>query len=667
MLFKSITYHNFRPFKGTQKINLITKRDAKENVVVLLGDNTFGKSTFVLSFIWCLYGISKFTKSDSILNLKVENEMPLNTTETASVEIEFEDEDKEYTMVRTQKFYKLANGQLQPGDTTASLSYRSENGETKRIGPQQSQIALAIRSILPQDLSSYFFFEGEKTNTIARKDLRSAVETLIGLGALQEMREHLFGKNQERPSPDSVLGEYLEKQKDECSVKAQEEYQKYQICETNLNKIREDIESLHKEIKYFEIEREKIHNLVRQAAPSEEIKNSIKQNSKNKKEYESAIQEISRDFLAWFSDQSLPIFFYPFLNKIKETLKELDAEDKGIKGLDAAAIHALLKRGTCLCGTDLKEGSAAYKNVQKYIEFVPPRSIGVIVSELLDTVDGYSEKAEDCVVQYEKFYDKIISYKNKYNECESNEKDLIERLRKIGNIDVSAVDRLPEYQNKISALNEKLHEAITEQAKMDNESKKAYEEYQSLIAKGNKSARYKKYYLYASALYNWAEKALREKKDEIRVRLETALKEVFNKMYSGERDIHIDDKYNILLTYKGTTELDVTGGLNIIQYFAYVAALVKIAYEMMCERGGGDNKIGKFGEQYPLVLDAAFSHADEGHTKSIARELSKAVPQLIFAVMHKDWKHAKEGLVGKVARIYELEKIDEAEVRVKQI
>ena len=73
------------------------------------------------------------------------------------------------------------------------------------------------------------------------------------------------------------------------------------------------------------------------------------------------------------------------------------------------------------------------------------------------------------------------------------------------------------------------------------------------------------------------------------------------------------------------------------------------------------------GEYYPLVLDAAFSHADETHTKSIARELSNSVRQLIFAVMPKDWTYAKEGLVGKISKIYELKKIDESEAQIVEV
>lgn len=43
MLIKSIIMNNFRQFKEKQKLEFST--DSDKNVTVLLGDNTFGKTT----------------------------------------------------------------------------------------------------------------------------------------------------------------------------------------------------------------------------------------------------------------------------------------------------------------------------------------------------------------------------------------------------------------------------------------------------------------------------------------------------------------------------------------------------------------------------------------------------------------------------------------------
>ena len=101
MFLRKIKFYNFRPFKGEQEVSFLNDSgDDNKTVTVLLGDNTYGKTTFVLAFIWCLYGESRFTMSQDILNKKVAMALPdtPGMTATAKVEIEFEDSGVIYTM-----------------------------------------------------------------------------------------------------------------------------------------------------------------------------------------------------------------------------------------------------------------------------------------------------------------------------------------------------------------------------------------------------------------------------------------------------------------------------------------------------------------------------------------------------------------------------------------
>ena len=175
------------------------------------------------------------------------------------------------------------------------------------------------------------------------------------------------------------------------------------------------------------------------------------------------------------------------------------------------------------------------------------------------------------------------------------------------------------------------------------------------------------YYSYAEAMYNWVNVNYTKKEQDMRERLSEYVAELFNNMYSGKRDVIIDDQYNISVV-SSDGNMALTGGLKVIAYFAFVGGLVKLAYEVMQEREQDEEGNAQtLGEYYPLVLDAAFSHADETHTKNIARELANATNQLIFAVMPKDWAYAKEGLTGKVSKIYELKKIDESEAQIVEV
>ena len=53
MFIESITLHNYRAYKGCNQTSF--KPDAK-NIFLVAGNNGFGKTTFLTSLVWCLYG-----------------------------------------------------------------------------------------------------------------------------------------------------------------------------------------------------------------------------------------------------------------------------------------------------------------------------------------------------------------------------------------------------------------------------------------------------------------------------------------------------------------------------------------------------------------------------------------------------------------------------------
>ena len=55
MLIKTLRMENFRQFKGTTSVSFSV--DPKQNVTVILGDNTFGKTTLLQAFNWCFLSL----------------------------------------------------------------------------------------------------------------------------------------------------------------------------------------------------------------------------------------------------------------------------------------------------------------------------------------------------------------------------------------------------------------------------------------------------------------------------------------------------------------------------------------------------------------------------------------------------------------------------------
>ena len=665
MLLKRVKYHNFRPFIGNQEIEF--KQDSGKNVTVILGKNTFGKSTFVLSFIWCFYGESRFDHPNDILNKKVEKKMSFGQQETAWVEVEFEDDDCVYTVRRTQLFTMGQKGNLNANNSEVSMTYVTPNGETKNVGRFQNEVNDAIRSILPLDLSSFFFFEGEKDNAIKKKDLGKSVRTLLGLEAFENMRKHLHGES-DNPAAGSVMGYYLGKEGDESDDKAKKELEKKAKAEEALATILQRIEEIRSEIKSYETKIDHINESLRQAAPSKELQKRRDAIKKELAEQEETLKKNYKKLLKLFSTDSMPLFIMPFLEKAADRLKEMDVADKGIKGIEATAIHELLSRGVCLCGTDLKPGTLAYKNVEKYIDYIPPKSVGTLVRDMLETIDSNEDKSKKFVEEFEDLYKDIQKNKSRIDALEREEKEKLAEIAKIGNVDTTdAEQNLYTYKQRINELNNELEKRCSEEGGKRSEISTAENNFNMYKSKSDKAKEYHLYYSYAEALYNWVNVNYSKKEQTMRERLSEYVAELFNNMYSGKREVVIDDQYNISVV-SDDGNMALTGGLKVIAYFAFVGGLVKLAYEVMQEREQDEEGNAQtLGEHYPLVLDAAFSHADETHTKNIAKELAGAVHQLIFAVMPKDWAYAKEGLAGKVSKIYELKKIDESEAQIVEV
>lgn len=665
MLLKKISYHNFRPFIGDQSIDL-SMATKNKNVTVILGDNTFGKSTFVLSFVWCLYGESRFSRPDDILNKKVESRMHFGDQETASVAVEFEDDGIPYTVTRSQLFTMGKNGVLSTNGSSVRMTY-VENGQTKNFGRMQNDVNEAVAAILPKDLASFFFFEGEKHNEIKKRDLGKAVRTLLGLEAYEKMKKHIHGAG-EKYSSDSVMGRYADKISEKSGSEAQEALERKRRAEGDLERIEAEIHEITSSITSYEAAIDDINEQLRQAAPSKELQRRRDAIRQELKDLEASLSKNMDKLLLMFSKDSLPLFILPLLDKAAGRLQKMDIADKGIKGIESTAIYELLRRGVCLCGTDLKEGTLAYKNVEQYIDFIPPKNVGTLAREMFEKIDETKERANGFVENFEEVYKEIQRIKIKIDELEREEKDKLAEIAKIGNIDTSnAENNLALYNQRIRDARDNLNTKIEEEGRVKGEIETAERQFNTFKSRDEVTKKFQVYFKYAEAIYQWLDKNYSAKEDDMRNRLNEYITSLFNSMYSGHRDICIDEDYNINMTYNGAI-VDDTGGLRVIQYFAYVGALVKLAYEIMKERmKDKSGSAQKLGEQYPLVLDAAFSHADETHTKNISNALASSTHQLIFAIMQKDWHHAKSGLSGRVSKMYELKKIDETEVHILEV
>ena len=88
MLIKTLRMENFRQFRGTTKVDFSC--DPEKNVTIILGDNTFGKTTLLQAFNWCFYGKVNFDqRPDFLLNYELAEEMRYGVQQIVEVEITY--------------------------------------------------------------------------------------------------------------------------------------------------------------------------------------------------------------------------------------------------------------------------------------------------------------------------------------------------------------------------------------------------------------------------------------------------------------------------------------------------------------------------------------------------------------------------------------------------
>lgn len=664
MLIKSIKYDNFRPFFGHQELDLSSDDD--KNIVVILAQNTCGKTTIVLSFVWCFYGISKFKNPEDILNHSLAKDMAVGAKKDAKVEVVFSHEDIEYTVRRTHTYSKMPNGMLRLDTKQFDVLYVDENGETRTVGHTEKEKIEAINSIMPEDLSSYFFFEGEKSNAVTKKDIGNAVKELLGLDIYSNMMKHLHGDTQ-KVSTDSVMGYYLSRANDGSNAKATNIFHTIQKYEEELEKKHSELEEQEGNKSFYQEKIEDINQKLRDAAPTKALQEKrdliigrIQREKANlSKQYDA--------FFRSFSLESFDLFLSPLFAKAKERIDAMDLGDKGIKGIDLNAITELLNRGVCLCGTHLNEGSVAYENVAAYIDVVPPREVGVYVRDMLDSFPERISKGEEYVQKFASQYADIQLSIQNISELESEEEECFDELKKVEGVDTDKLESdIRLYKGRISGAERQIIALNSRIDWLDNEIKKLEKEYNEYKSKNETTKRFETLYSYAEAIYEWVKKTYVQRENDLKIELQERFENLFNDIYSGKRKAVIDEKYNLHVYNSDGKELALTGALETITYFSFVGALVQLASEAV-EKRAGKEEAEQFGEFYPLVLDAAFSHTDDYHTKSVANCLANSTKQLVFAVMDKDWQYAKDGIESKVVRKYTIDKIAEDQSKITPI
>ena len=669
MLIKSIALNNFRQFKGKQ--TLVFSTNSEKNVTVLLGDNTFGKTTILQAFNWCLYGVADFPKDsnpDFLLNLEVANEQAgIEQKCEVYVELVLEHKETEYVVLRKQAYIDRAYGNWNSLNSQLTVSYK-DNGITKQV--REGEEKNIINGILPQSLSGYFFFDTERVSDIStRKDLSEAVRGLLGLAAVGNARKHLGA----RTNKATAIGQWngsLDSSGDERAKEAEETISHES---DKIDALRDEIENANRELENLNNKKEKIAEILRDNQNTAELQRQ-QQNLERKIEQEKQeLDEANKQFLKLFSANSVSYFELPLAGQASDFLASAKVDDKGIRDMTEASIRDIIGRGRCLCGAEIVKpangdlGNDAYQHIIDELKYVLPAHLGTAImsfKELLAT-------NQRNLVQFYPTFEQLYKTIQKHRDTIATLEDSIARIETsiYGKENMSSYETdMNHIKDNIKRMTEKIERANRDIGACQSAIDQAQKVYDGLVSASDRNKRLIIYLAYAEKICNWIDETYAEKEQEMRVKLQEKVNSIFSRMYHGERRVQIDNQYHVTLFAQLNGKEVITGeseGLKRVKNFAFIAGLVDLAKEK-ATLGKSTESVSWDNEAYPLVMDAPFSNADETHIKNISSVLPEVANQVIMFVMEKDWQYAESVMNVRVGKYCKLRKFSESHTEIEE-
>lgn len=660
MLLKSIKLKNFRQFINENEIEFST--DENKNVSIVLGENGSGKTSLAQAFTWCLYGITDF-KDSSMLNKVIETKMLPGYEEEVRVDIELIHGKTEFNISRVQTYKKRKTGQVSSEPTSFHIA--------KKISGQQEFLKnseLEMKQILPKELAGYFFLNGEHIEKLNKElikgksqEFATAVENLLGLKAFLEAINHFNPL-----SKYSVIGSYNSQYDGNSN-------QEILILNNDMQKIRETVSRLEerysiitKQIELGEESCDELEAIIRENKKSEEYQ--LRRDNLNKKiEYKKKlIGDESAILLNTFNSLGLS-----FLSKslITDALSFLGSEkivDKGIPEIHERTIDYLINRGFCICGTEIKKGESPYTHLIETLEYIPPKSIGKILSDFLLECGNAVKISDTFFENFSNQYSHIRSYENEIDEHISELDNLTQLLKGMKEVGV--------YQSKLSIEREKLDKYRDEEKEIlkkigAHEENLARKEsaLRDLALKDEINTRIEIYKAYSQEIHNKLTEYYKLEESKVRELLEKAVNEIFKKIYEGGMSISVDEKYRITVSVdevKGfASEIETSTAQSTSVIFAFIAGIIKLAKEFSSENSI-DHELLAASEPYPLLMDAPLSNFDKRRIKTVCDTLPKVAEQVIIFIKDTDGDIAEEYLGSIIGKRYQLKKENEVETYI---
>lgn len=660
MLLESIKLENFRQFRD-EYIEFAQGTDGK-NVTIIIGDNGAGKTTFAQAFFWCLYGETEFSDKNMI-NKLIASAMKPGQEEKVQVTLKLSHGNVSYTLMREQVYRKDYSNRIKGDNTIFDIAIKDSKGNTTYV--KKTLCEGEVKSILPKELSKYFFFDGERIEKMSKDistgkkatDFAEAVKGLLGLNAMFSAIQHFNPRTR-----NSVIGSYESSYSANSNIKIIEYTKTIESCKENIAEIDNRLDELENQIEQATSRKAEKVEEIKLYAEGEELQLQKERLLKQIKSVEASrstvIKEISKNFntnMSFFLSSSLML-------KALEFLANKDFTGKDIPFMHGKTIEYLLKQKVCICGTHLDEGSVPYNNVKGLLDFLPPQSLSTNVRDFKKESNRRANARENL---YDDVREKLAIISKQDEELVDLNDDLNAIEKKLRGNDVRGAVRTINAEIQICDQTIRKNQTERDQLLMrkggfEKDATRADTERRNLTLLDENNKKIEIYKAYAEKIYEELQDVYISSEAEIRSKLEATINEIFRTIYEGGLSLTIDEKYHISVyadDYDGDVETSTAQSISVI--FAFITGIIKMARENRTANNEDAQLLSS--EPYPLVMDAPLSTFDKRRIKTVCESLPNTAEQVIIFIKDTDGELAEEYMGDKIGSRHQFDKKNEFE------
>ena len=653
MILERLVLENFRQFKGRQVMVFSDLRE--RNVTIVHAENGFGKTTVLKALLWVLYGRDglmgtdgreeDFEKPDAIVHEGTALRARDPNAVFARVQLTFRHDDDRYILTRQ---LSLAQQRLSAKQSTLSLEVMRDGQTFTQDRPQQR-----IQAIVPDGISKFLFFNGERINYLAAErnsgQVTEAIRQMLGLSLLQTTIDDLRHQN--------VRGKLKAELKECASEEKRELLERQAVLEVELEDMKAERAQVQANVAATAKELETIDNKLALNREAQDLQARRVKLTTERERLARSRDDVTQRLAKLVAEDGYTLFTSDLVGRGREIVARLRGEGRIPARVLNTFIEDLLATGTCICERHLAPGTPERAAVERLLTTAGDQDFNNAVGALdhaIGLIEGVAERTEQQVRQLNA---DRLDLLRQIRECDEEIEEIHQTL---GSKDDDEVQKLEERRKALDLQEHGFHSDLGRIGAGIAAAQAEVESLQNQIRqvedREEAAARAQRRLDAVDDCAALLERILAAETEDLRPLLNEEINNHFRRIMTKDYWAELTEDYTLRIRKhvaagedEDPTTMDValSTGERTVTSLVFIASLVALAHR----RSEIPTILrGLSGSAYPVVIDSPFGSLSI-FRDGVARDIPELAPQVLLLVSPEQYNGAVERALNESGRV----------------